>query len=222
MEVIKKELSYTSKTTKLSEERKSFDQERKYYENLYADLENVRSNPQLASEFIKTYPEKFHSYLEGVLKNNPREMSSAQPSVAAPIQDVKTLSRLERLEKFYQEQELAKAKSEITEITTQMGQKYNLGEKAKPWIMSLAYEAYNENGGQKLTNESWQKIYERVDGAVNDIVKERYEKMVKEQSTANSKARDVESGGGTPGSAPRKFKNFEEITKFAVENFKGV
>lgn len=215
---------YTSKTTKLSDERKAFESERTYYENLAADLEKVRKNPNLASEFVKTYPEKFHSYLMDLQKNTGDVSGgsvSSQSVGAQPQPNVELLSRLTKVEKSLQEQELVKAKAELTEITTSLESKYKLGAKAKPWVMGLAYEAYNENNGQRLTKEQWGEIYERVDNTIKEIVKEQYGELAKQQSSANAKARDVESGGGTPGRAPQKFKNFDEVTKFAIGDFKG-
>src|SRR3954464_16064772 len=52
---------YTRKTQQLAEERK-------YYDNLSADLSAVAQNPQLAAKFKEVYPEKFHDYLAYVLK----------------------------------------------------------------------------------------------------------------------------------------------------------
>jgi len=216
---------YTVKTTKLSEEKKSFEQERLYYENLAVDLDRVRKNPSLASEFVKVYPEKFHSYLNQLQNTtgDGNSVKSTDSNVVAPTQpNVELLSRLTKVEKSLQEQELAKAKAELTEITTSLEAKYKLGAKAKPWVMGLAYEAYNENNGQRLTREQWGEIYERVDNTIKEIVKEQYGELAKQQSVANAKARDVESGGGTPGKAPQKFKNFDEVTKFAMSDFKGV
>jgi hypothetical protein len=50
---ILRQSDYTRKT-------QEFSQERRFYDNLQADLRSVRSNPALAAEFRRTYPEKFH------------------------------------------------------------------------------------------------------------------------------------------------------------------
>jgi len=56
---------YARKTQAISEERK-------YYDNLHVDLAAVRNNPSLKSEFLKIYPEKFHSHLDFLVTEIPR------------------------------------------------------------------------------------------------------------------------------------------------------
>ena len=56
---------------------------------------------------------------------------------------------------------------------------------------------------------------------MKDFVKAKYGNLVKPQTEANNKSRDVDSGGGTIGRAPKKFSNFGDITKHAVRDLTG-
>ena len=89
--MILRQKDYTQKTQALSKERESFQSEQKFYENLYYDLNNVKNNPQLANEFIKIYPEKFHEYLKQVLGQTDQTQKQEQ----RPVYDVETNSRLQ-------------------------------------------------------------------------------------------------------------------------------
>jgi hypothetical protein len=211
---------YTKKTQSVAEERKAIEEDRKYYDNLYYDLEKVKANPSLANEFVSLYPEKFHSYLESVLANTntqmPQQAETRQtPTYAQP--DIKLLSRLDRLEKTYQQQEVEKTTQEIQKTMDGLSKKYP---DALPEVcLARAYEAHNAK--VKMTPEVWEDIYKTSDKQMKDWAKARYGELVNKQKTANEKARDVDPGGGTLGRAPKVFKKFDDITNNMIESLKG-
>ncbi len=216
---ILRQQDYTKKTQSVSEERKAIEEDRKYYDNLYYDLEKVKADPKLANEFISLYPEKFHSYLEAVLANINTQaptpsVSTPTPTYAQP--DIKLLSRLDRLEKTYQTQEVEKQTASIQKTMDEMIKKYP---DALPEVcLARAYEAHNAK--VKMTNEVWEDIYKTCDKQMKDWAKARYGDLVKKQTTANEKARDVDPGGGTLGRAPKVFNKFDDITNNMMDSLK--
>lgn len=210
---ILRQKDYTQKTQSLSKERESFQQEQKFYENLYYDLNHVKNNPQLAQAFIQTYPEKFHNYLKQVLggENPQAVMNSQQP--AKPQYDVELMSRMQKLENFYQEQEIAKNTQEINATVDKLSKKYP--DALSEMAIARVYEASNR--GEEVTPELWENSFKSVDQMMKDHVKAKYGELVKKQTEANVKSRDVDSGGGTVGRAPQKFKNLSEVTNHAVK-----
>lgn len=200
---------YTKKTQGLAEDRKSFDAERKFYENLHYDLEYVRNNPSSVNQFLQMYPEKFHKYVKDMFYTNtpqPNYQNEGE-SKQAYQPDVELLSRVNKLEKFYTDQEVAKAKSEISQTMDALSKKYP--DALTKVCLSDAYETYSK--GTKLTPEVWEEIFKTNDAFMKQRDKQKYGDMVKKQVTANNKAKDVESGGGTPGRAPIKVKRIEDV-----------
>jgi hypothetical protein len=200
---------YTKKTQSLSEDRKSFDSERKFYENLHLDLAFVKNNPDSVNQFLQIYPEKFHKYVKDLFyENTPKpdyQQQGESPQAYKP--DVELMSRVNKLEKFYTDQEVAKAKSEISKTMEDLSKKYP--DALTKVCLSDAYESYSK--GVKLTPEVWEEIFKTNDAFMKQRDKQKYGDLVKKQVTANNKAKDVESGGGTPGRAPIKVKRIEEI-----------
>lgn len=209
--MILRQKDYTQKTQALSKERESLQSEQKFYENLYHDLNNVKNNPELANEFIKVYPEKFHTYLKQVLGQNEQTQNAQNQK---PQFDVDTAARLQKLEAFYYEQEVAKNTQEINATVDKLSQKYS---DALPELaISRVYEAYNR--GEKITPEVWENAFKTADAEMKNLIKTKYGDLVKKQTEANNKSRDVDSGGGTVGRAPQKFKSLADVTKYAVKD----
>ena len=209
--MILRQKDYTQKTQALSKERESLQSEQKFYENLYHDLNNVKNNPELANEFIKVYPEKFHTYLKQVLGQSEQTQNAQNQK---PQFDVDTAARLQKLEAFYYEQEVAKNTQEINATVDRLSQKYS---DALPELaISRVYEAYNR--GEKITPEVWENAFKTADAEMKNLIKTKYGDLVKKQTEANNKSRDVDSGGGTVGRAPQKFKSLSDVTKYAVKD----
>ena len=206
---------YTKKTQTLSEERKAFEQDRKFYENLHADLAKVRANPKLVSDFVRVYPEKFHQYLDGVAQEEEQadEASTAQEQRPMTQQiPVELYSRINRIEKHFNELEVAKNRQEIDSTVDELSRKYP---DANPELaLSRAFETYE--GGTKLTKEVWEDIFKKCDQDGKHWMKSRYAELVKKQTAANNKGKDVDSGGGTIDRAPKSFKSIDEVTAHAI------
>ena len=71
---------------------------------------------------------------------------------------------------------------------------------------------------EKITQDAWENAFKTADLEMKDLIKTKYGDLVKKQTQVNNKSRDVESGGGTLGRAPQKFKSLSDVTNFAVKD----
>ncbi len=209
-----REKDYTRKTQEVAEQRKNFESEEKFYRNLHWDLQAVAKNPELVSKFIQTYPAKFHQYLKEYLSETSKSPDPQSQQQRQPTPDVELMSRLDRMEKVYAEQEIAKNESVIQSTMDRMSKKYP--DAIPDLVLARVVEVHDQ--GTQLTDQVWDQIYKQVDTQMKDFVKARYGDMVKQQKSANEKARDVGSGGGTVGTAPKKFNSFKELNDFSVKD----
>lgn len=206
---------YTQSRQELAEMRKNLEAqnaERKYYENLAFDLDKVRANPALAQEFIRVYPEKFHAYLKDVLHVST---SDGQKQTSSPQIPVELMSQVQRLQSFVESQEVAKAE---TEIESNLSKALSANKYAnRKEVLADAYELHNR--GTKLTAEIWNQLAEESHKNRKAEFDAYYKELVSQQSKANAKGRDVAAGGGTPGQAPKKFKDFKELNRSVQQAF---
>lgn len=213
---------YTRKTQELAEQRRAFEQDRKFYENLNADLRMVQQNPALANEFIKIYPQRFHSALRDVLNGGqPASTQQTQQQNRGP--DVDMMSRMANLEKFYHDQEVSKNETQINGTIDKMSSKYP--DAIPELVIGRVFEAYTQmlkNDPQaKLTSQMWEDTFKSVDSFMKDRVNTMYKSKQQEQLKANKRSGDVSAGGGTVGRAPQKFKDLKSVTEFAVRDLTG-
>jgi hypothetical protein len=207
---ILRQKDYTRKTQELSQQRTSFEENKKYYVNLAADLRTLEKNPNLVSEFVKLYPKEFHPYAQEALSKTSNTQTQQQPQL-----DVETQSRLASLEKFYHEQEVQKNEVVINQSIDAGLKKYP--DAIPELVIARVYEKYNLSG-EGPTKEDWDKTFKEVNDQVTSLWKNKYSEFVKKQTSANAKARDVDAGGGTVGRAPEKFKSLKDVTNFAVKD----
>ena len=184
---------YTKKTQQLSEERK-------FYENLPHDLAKVASNPGLANDFKSVYPERYHHYLD-ILKNLNTQSSPAPQAQAQPVENNNELvSRLERIENQWKEQEVKTVEAKIDQVFSQLSKKYPKADEETVLVQAqLAL-----NSGVKLNDENWEKIFKQVQDKYVSRFTEWQKEQVKQQREAHAKGKDVAGGGGVPGQAPKK------------------
>lgn len=211
------EKDYRKKTASLSKEKetysKSVEEDKHYMSHLPYDLMKVMQNPQLAAQFIKTYPDKFHSYLKTVLSENQvqQETQTAKP-------DVELLSKVERLEKVLHDQEVAKSEAAIQSQVDKLAKVYT--DALPEVVIGRVYESYLKSN-EKPSDETWEAAFKQHDLEMKNLVKTKYGNLVQKQTKANSKAKDVDAGGGTLDRAPKKFKSLKEVTEFAAKDLTG-
>ena len=203
---------YTQKTQTLAQERKALEEERKFAENVYYDLQKVAKNPALASEFMKTYPEKYHAHLREILQEqNQTPQAQAQPQQGIKP-DFEVLSRLQKMENFFQEQQVSRFTTEISTQMDTLAKKYP--DAVPEMALAKVYDAHAK--GEKVTPALWERAFKENTDEMNKYYQARYKTMVSKQTTANKKAADVGAGGGTVGRAPEKFTSLKDVTNFAA------
>lgn len=219
---------YTTKMQKISAEKKTFDEKQTFFKNLHWDLPKLVSNPSLITEFMTKYPPEFHQLAAEYLRENqPKESDQTKGVQSQPRADVELMMKVHALEKANQEREIKTHEQEITNIRNDLNQKYqNVSPPAaQKMILAEAFEMLEANRQEDpsfvLTREHWEQIYKQVSNEIASISKAEYGSLVKKQTEANAKARDVGAGGGTAGPAPIKFKKFDDLQKHAESLAKG-
>lgn len=201
---------YTKKTQALSEERK-------YYDNLATDLAAVRNNPSLKSEFLKIYPEKFHSYLDflGVGNNQQQAAQQSEGRQSLDPEIANRLSKVDQLESYIKEQEVKAIDAKLDVIFQNMSKKYPMADEER--VLAMAQGLHNQ--GVKLDDDMWEKIWSNVHGKTEEMFKSYQKNLVKQQQEASLKARDASgSGGGIPGAPPKRM-TIKEATEAAIRDF---
>lgn len=215
---ILRQKDYTTKTQSLAEDRKSFDNDRKYYENLSWDIQKVVANPNLVRQFIETYPQKFHTYLkEALLDTTERQGQTQQQQQARPQVDVELLSRVNSLEATLNEQKTNENEQQVKSMVDKMSKKYP--DALPDLALARAFDMHSE--GVKLTEDIWDKCFKQSADQIQNLLKTRYGALVKKQTEANSRSRADGVGGGTSGQAPKKFNSLREVTNHAIQELTG-
>ena len=95
-------------------------QDRKYADNLSTDVSAVLANPELAEQFKKIYPPKYHAVLDKILEKALPKQGLERPGTSDPV----FMNRLERLEKQIFEREVMAAEAEIDSKFKTFNEKY--------------------------------------------------------------------------------------------------
>lgn len=179
---------YTKKTQSVAEVQK-------YWKNLDIDLENVKSNPSLAAQFMQVYPKEFHKFLKtaGIREEVQEAKQSGDPVL---------LEKVERLEKYLHNNEVKAKEAELDSIFAKHLTKYP--EAIEDVVMAKAQVLLDQ--GAEPTQEFWEKLFKSNHDAMLKRMTERQQKVVSTQREANNKGRSTGKGGGTPGQAPVKTK----------------
>lgn len=207
---------YTRKTQEIA-------QERKYYDNLSADLDSVRRNPSLAAKFKELYPAKFHSYLGYV--SHPNQSSQVQSQQDQSISDQQTQrlpdhskleQRLNEIESDWNERKVQAAEAELNAIYSKNLTKYPMAdeEAVTARAQSLLSRIREENGPKaRITEDQWDRLFKATHDKNEKAAKVYYAEQVKKQTQANARGKDAAQGGGIPGQAPKQARNVKEASE---------
>lgn len=210
---ILRQQDYTKKTQTLAEERKFID-------NLDADLEAVKKNPALAEQFRQIYPEKFHRYLRFAMS----EQAKAEGQPKAPDQQgqpalpPEVLERLERAERASQ-QVLEKHQAQVKKtlettfstLEAEAQKKFKYADMIHVYgAISDHFEANNIDAETLLDKkDALEKLFTQLAKASHEQRLKDYEgwkaSELEKVKANNSKAQDIGSGGGTPSGAPKQY-----------------
>jgi hypothetical protein len=215
---------YTKKTQAIAEERK-------YYDNLPADLKKVASDSRLAEEFRKIYPERFHGYVDFLIeqskRNNPNvqapESQERQALDPAVMEKLKKLDEIDELKSFVNEAKQKAYETELKQVETNLAMLSDRFTKAYPFaqehsVLSLASAIVAE--GKELDEKTFENIW-KADHERTEKYFKTYQKQLNEkQLEANTRGKDVASGGGIPGQAP-KVMSLREARDAAILGLSG-
>lgn len=196
---------YTRKTQELAEERK-------YYDNLQSDLDRVKQYPELAEQFKSIYPEKYHKYLGYVYQETPKANANTNYSAMDPA----VKAQLDKFEGVYKELEQKK----IEAIDAELDQKFKGLQTKYPYAnektaITIAQALVDKK--VPITDKVWDNIWKSVHDETKAIAKAQQAEETKQQKNANSRGRDIASGGGTPGQAPKLPRTVKEAAVLAMQ-----
>jgi len=209
---ILRQQDYTKKTQALAEERKFID-------NLDADLLAVKKNPTLASKFKEVYPERFHRYLDVILERQAEaEARGEEPSQKAQIPDEirKRIEQHEEAIRAFQE-EKTQAQTEALEnlyesVSQEAVKKYPRADLVHVYGALEQYITQNNITAKQLLTqrEATQKLFDHFAKASHDSMMKAFQDWQKSElekaRKINAQAGDVARGGGTPSAPPVKMK----------------
>lgn len=212
---------YTKKTQEIAEERK-------YYNALEHDLAKVKADPGLEKAFLKTYPEKFHQYLAFVKGDAAQTTTGQNPQTQSPNNALpadpridKLMQSFEKLETERYEQRVQSEASQVEAIFTKLSAKYPLAvpDGDESFILSKA-QALTQGFGKddRLSDDEWDKIFKTAEAHYKKAFENHYKTMNNNQKAAHLRGKDVGSGGGVPGGAPRMPRTIKEATQIALED----
>lgn len=203
---------YTQKTQALSQERKTYEEfskEKKFYDNLKFDLQTVRKNPTLASEFKKQYPEKFHQYLSSVLDEEPKAKQELPQEIIDKLQ-----AHDEALKSFNEERERVQQEQIVGQLDTWEKGFLKKYPSADPVHVYSALSNYTAKMRESNPEFNFKDLNERAVESIYKSVHDHFEKQysswqnmkLKQIRDANKNGSDIPPGGGTPTEAPKKMK----------------
>lgn len=219
---------YTRKTQEIA-------QDRKYMENLRADLENVRVNPALTERFKQIYPEKFHNYLDlvmqaqsaveeasesGELTSNEAAKLRAQIERDLEKKLADKFDKLERVSQTVQEREMEAADKHLQVVLDKLSDKYPYA--IQDAVLNRAEKLVLENQNNphfRMTEALWDRLFKATNSELKSKLESRYKSEIEALSQKSQKASDVPPGGSAPGRAQKKM-SFKEAEKAMIEDLR--
>lgn len=186
---------YQRKTQEIAEVRK-------YSENFQADFRSVLDNPNLLGEFKKIYPVQYHQAVEHALSRMSR---SQEPQQGTTTQDqlVKQLveDAVGPIRTELDQYKTDAAVKQLDGIFSEMKGKFPQADEEFVLARLQMMKDQDVQINKAKVEEVFKHFHERDQKA-----KETYHmEQLNKQKQANAKAKDVPSGGGIPGQAPKKF-----------------
>lgn len=200
---------YTKKTQEIAEERK-------YYDNLRADLNMLREQPHLINEFKKVYPEKFHAYLE-LVEKRAEEAQAAVSAESKPQADPELMREFNDLKRTVMEDKVAAISAKLDTVFASLSKKYPYADEEV--VLAKAQSFRNHNKGE-LNDAKWDELFKADHDRHNSRYEERQKTKINEQQTANKKGKDIQGGGAIPGEAPKRvaLKDVEKLIMSDLAN----
>jgi hypothetical protein len=221
---LESQMMMQSDYTKKMQEMSSFRKNAEFAMHWEADMPKLLDDPSLASEFYRAYPKAYHPLIERLVERSGQ--SYEQPSESSTPTQQELIEkivekRLGPIQSKLDEYETEAAIKQIDGIFSEMKGKFPHADEE---FVLARLEALRGQGTQvnaQKIEEVFKHFHER------DIkTKEAYHmEQLNKQKQANAKAKDVPSGGGIPGSAPKTHKirseaDWSNLEKSAIEHLK--
>lgn len=202
---------YTKKTQAVAEKAK-------YFDNLEYDLENVRSNPKLAEEFVKIYPKEFHKYLnlsraQSQQAAEARQVSGNQSENQLPpelLQDIKSIKE------YVNETQVKAHEAQIDATFQTLSKKYPDG--IEDVVLARAQALLDR--GTPIDSNVWERLWKQSHDDMNKRFETRQKTTLQTQRNSNARAQGPGAGGGTPSGSPKKM-NLKEAEAHMINSLKG-
>ncbi len=207
---------YTRKTQEVANERKAIETERKFNENMPYDLEKVARDPNLADQFKRLYPQKYHAVVDKLLTS----MGIAPKAQTAQVQDQRAslpqaeLERIDRLESMLKTYETEKYETQLNATFDKLKAQYPKA--SEEMIIARAQAALNS--GVELNDSQFAKLFKDDHEKRTKEFDDYYLSKIKDQKSANRKGRDVPPGGAEPSGAAPKKMTMKEATAAAIRD----
>ena len=195
-----------------------------YWNNLAIDLKNVRRDPKLAEVFRSRYPEKFHSYLDAILDEQPQENQQAPTNgvtSAIPREFLDRFGQLEHGYKSLQERlyqaDVKASRAELDQTLNPLFEKFPLANEDQ--VLTRAEALFNQNSDNpdfKITAKNWERMVRESHEAWEKKSSGYHAAKAKQQLDKGKEGKDMASGGGTPGQAPVKPRTMDEAREAMI------
>lgn len=197
---------YTRKTQGVAELKK-------YYDNLPHDLEKIKSNPRLAEEFKQVYPKSFHAFLNYLGVEAAQNQGMGQEEQRQQALDPQYVQKLDRLERYIKDQEVAKHEAVLEQKFSMLSKKYPDADEDA--VLARAQSLLDQ--GVELKDQVWDKLWKNSHDTFQTKLQQKQKSTVGNQRAANMRANDNGSQGGTPGQAPQKMK-LRQVGEYAISD----
>ncbi len=196
---------YTRKTQEIAEERRQIETERNLTQHFKADLPKVLQNPDLIGEMARHYPPEMVALARQFLEMTPRQQQEAMGQGTGF--DPKSIQKLvEPMMKPLQDKidryETETLTKQLDSIYSTMKGKYPSADEEFVTARLQALDHQRIPITQEKIEETFKYFHDKDLQAKDSYHKEQ----LKKQSEATKKAKDVASGGGTPGVGPKRLK----------------
>lgn len=203
------------------EASKYVEEDKKYWANVYHDIEKVLKNPSRADEFRGAYPERFHALLDRQLNGTGQQVEKVQnqTSQQLPREVGEKLSDYERrlaaFEKRAYDAEVAAATAKIDALLPTLMKKYEMADQDK--VLFEAEKFLNKGG--KLTDSTWERLVKEDHDRNTSRADKFYKTKLDSQIKQGQKGKDIGVGGATPGNAPVKM-NFSQAQDEMIKSLR--
>lgn len=209
---------YSRKTAELAEARK-------FADNFGADLDTVIRDRGKWEEFSRIYPQEYVARAQRILSQLPGAHQDGQGKPPGQTEQPKASDpRLEAMLREWQESKESARQTEVTQIESWLDNQFDrLGKKfqfansevvyARAEAAARLWTESRGTQGTKITEDVLERLFKQNDEQIKEQWEARYKEKVNQQIKAGKSARDMGSGGGIPGSAPKGYKTIREATK---------